>query len=70
MIETIIALLVSNKAIIGAVVSIGEGIVVIINLWTKFRGKNGGVEPMSAPPSVFKDILWVINPANCFRKPK
>lgn len=69
MIETIIAFLTTNKAIIGAVVSIGEGIVVLINLWRKFRGNNEGeVESMSSSPSKFKAFLWVCNPINVFRK--
>lgn len=70
MIETIIAFLSTNKAAIGAIVSIGEGIVVLINLWRKFRDNNEGeVEPMSASPSKFKAFLWIVNPFNVFRKP-
>lgn len=71
MIETIIAFLGSNKAVIGAIVSILEGTVVLVNLWKKFRGNNGGeVEQMSASPSKFKAFLWVCNPVNVFRKPR
>jgi hypothetical protein len=70
-VETLIAFLGSNKAVIGAVVSILEGIAVLINLWSKFRSKKiGGAESMSAPPIAFKAFLWVINPVNCFRKSK
>ena len=69
MIETIIAFLSTNKAVIGAIVSIGEGIVVLINLWRKFRDNNKGeVDSMSASPSKFKALLWVVNPLNVFRK--
>lgn len=71
MIEMIIAFLTTNKVIIGAIVSIGEGIVVLINMWRKFRGNSGGeVESMSASPSKFKTFLWVCNPINVFRKPR
>lgn len=71
MIETIIAFLTTNKAVIGAIVSIGEGIVVLINLWRKFRSNRGGeVESMLASPSTFKAFLWICNPLNVFRKPK
>jgi hypothetical protein len=70
MIETIIAFLATNKAAIGAIVSILEAIVVLINLWRKFNNSGGEVESMSASPSsVFKGFLWVINPVNVFRKP-
>ncbi len=69
MIEMIIAFLTTNKAVIGAIVSIGEGIVVLINLWRKFRdNKEGKAESMSAFPSNFKAFLWVCNPINVFRK--
>lgn len=71
MIETIIAFLTANKAAIGAVVSIGEGLVVLINLWNKFVSTTKGeADVMSASPSAFKAFLWVCNPINCFRKPK
>ena len=71
MIEAIVAFLTSNKAVIGVIVSIGEGVVVLINLWRKFRGNNGGeAESMSASPSKFRGFLWVVNPINLFRKPK
>lgn len=69
--ETIIAFLGSNKAAIGAIVSILEGIAVLINLWRKFRGKNEGeTESMLVSPSKFKVFLWICNPINCFRKSK
>ena len=69
MIETIIAFLTTNKAVIGTIVSIGEGIIVLINLWRKFRGNSEGeVESMSA--SKLKSFLWVCNPINVFRKPR
>lgn len=71
MIETIIAFLSTNGAVIGAVVSIGEGIVVLINLWYKFRdNKEREVDLMSASLSKFKTFLWVVNPFNVFRKPE
>ncbi len=71
MIEAIIAFLTTNKAVIGAIVSIGEGIVVLINLWRKFSAKTKGeVDVMSASPSKFRAFLWVANPINLFRKPK
>ena len=71
MIETIIEFLGSNKAVIGAIVSILEGFVVLINLWRKFAAKTKGeVDVMSASPSTFKAFLWVANPINLFRKPK
>ncbi len=71
MIETIIAFLTTNKALIGAIVSIGEGVVVLINLWRKFRGNNKGeVKSMLTSPFKFKAFLWVCNPVNVFRKPK
>lgn len=70
MIELIIEFLATNKAVIGAVVSILEGIVVLINLWRKFSlKKKGEVEVQSASPSTFKAFLWVANPVNLFRKP-
>lgn len=69
MIEAIIAFLSTNKAAIGAIVSIGEGIVVLINLWRKFRdNKEGEVRSLSASPSKFKAFLGIINPINVFRK--
>ena len=71
MIETIIAFLAVNKAAIGAVVSILEGVVVLVNLWKKFHSyTGGGVESMSASPSTFKAFIWVCNPVNIFRKPR
>ena len=70
MVESIIAFLASNKAAIGAIVSILEGIVVLINLWRKWKKKEGGAGVMSAPPSVFQSFLWTLNPINCFRKMK
>jgi len=69
--ETIIAFLTSNKAVIAAIVSILEGFVVLINLWKKFAAKTKGeVDVMSASPSTFKAFIDVINPVNVFRKPK
>ena len=70
MVETIIAFLASNKAVIGAVVSIGEGIVVLINLWKKFKSNKGRAGVMSASPSFSRTFLYSINPINCFRKVK
>jgi len=71
MIETIIAFLATNKAAIGAIVSIGEGIVVLINLWRKFAATTKGeVDVMSASPFKFKAFLWIANPINLFRKLK
>jgi hypothetical protein len=71
LIELIIAFLGSHKAAIGAIVSILEGIVVLVNLRAKFRGKKvGEVESMSASPTTFQAFFWVINPINCFRKSK
>lgn len=69
--ETIVAFLASNKAAIGAVVSVLEGFVVLINLWRKFSAKTKGeVDVMSSSPSVFKGFLWVLNPISLFRKPR
>lgn len=71
MIETIIAFFSANKAAVGAIISIGEAIVVLINLWSKFRGnREGEIESMSSSLSTFKAFLWVCNPLNVFRKPK
>lgn len=71
MFETIIDFLTSNKAVIGAVVSILEGFVVLINLWSKFSTTTKGeVDVMSSSPSIFKGFLWVVNPVNVFRKPR
>jgi hypothetical protein len=69
MIETIIDFLGSNKAVLSAIVSIGEGIIVLVNLWRQFRNKSGGeVANMAAPPPKFKAFLWAANPINLFRK--
>lgn len=69
--ETIIDFLTSNKAVIGAIGSILESLVVLINLWRKFvANTKGEVDVMSASPSKFKAFIWVINPVNIFRKPK
>lgn len=70
MVETIVTFLASNKAAIGAIVSILESIVVLINLWRKWKKKEGGADVMSAPPSISQSFLWIINPINCFRKMK
>jgi hypothetical protein len=69
--ETIIEFLATNKAAIGAIVSILEGFVVLINLWRKFAAKaKGEVDVMSASPSGFRAFLWAANPINLFRKPR
>ena len=69
--EAIIAFLASNKAVIGAMVSILEGFVVLINLWRKFSAKpKGEVDAMSSSPSAFREFLWAANPINLFRKPR
>ena len=69
--ETIIVFLASNKAAIGAIVSILEGFVVLVNLWRKFSAKTKGeVDVLSSSPFVFKGFLWAANPINLFRKPK
>ena len=76
LIEAITAFLAANKAVIGAVVSILEGIIVLINLWKKFKakskartmGKRGEVTSMVASPSLVKAFIGIINPVNVFRK--
>ncbi len=68
MIETIIAFFGANKVAIGAVISIGEGIVVLMNLWRKFRKKRNGETNVMSSSSAFKEFLWVINPVSLFRK--
>lgn len=71
MIDALVFFLSNNKEIIGAVIGIGQGFVILFNLWRKFRVTTSGeVESMSSSPSKFKIFLWVINPVNCFRKPK
>jgi len=61
----------TNKAAIGAIVSILEGIVVLINFLRKLGVKKGGeVESMSASPSKIKAFMWICNPINVFRKPQ
>lgn len=68
--EALITFLVSNKAVIGAIVSILEGFVVLINLWRKFSAKTQGeVDAMSASLSKFRAFFWAANPINLFRKP-
>ena len=59
--EAIIAFLSSHKAIIGAVASILEGIVALINLWRKFKATKGEVRSMSASPSFVRTLLWSAN---------
>lgn len=69
--DAILDFLASNKGAIGAIVGIFEGIVVIINMWRKFRAKTkGGAEVMSASTSKIKGFLWAINPVNVIRKSK
>lgn len=56
----------TNKEALGTLIGIIEGIVVLINMWKKFR--SGEISTSATPPSFLKKCLWIVNPVNVFKK--
>lgn len=69
----ILQFLTNNKTIVvGATVAIGEVIVVLANVYRRFKNERKALTVMDAvKKSLFSvsNLLWAANPRNLFRKP-